>query len=215
MDSTNVLGEIADYFKVDLRQRLPIEIPNTDRWHSFTALINHLQLTTGVEVGTERAIFAKRLCVTNPQLHLYCVDPWTAYDGYREHVSQERLDDFYAEARWRMAPFNATLVRKFSVEAAKDFADESLDFVYIDGNHSLLNVVQDLCYWVPKVRVGGLISGHDFIQRNDPKLQMHVVEAVTAYTQAYHVKNWFVLGRREVVKGELRDKPRSYLWVKE
>lgn len=209
------LTKIADYFNLNLNQRSPIEIPNTDRWRSFTSLINHLQLTTGAEIGTERAIFAKRLCVTNPQLHLYCVDPWTAYKDYREHVSQSKLDDFYKEAEWRLKPFNATLVRKFSVEASQDFADESLDFVYIDGNHSLLHVVQDLWHWVPKVRKGGIISGHDYIQRINPSYAMHVVEAVNAYTQAFRVQPWFLLGRKDVVEGELRDRPRSFFWVRE
>lgn len=195
--------------------RPPLEIPNVDRWHSLTQLFHDLDFKVGAEIGTERGIFAKRLCVTNPQLHLYCIDPWQAYRGYREHVNQQRLDDFYAEAQWRMAPFGATLIRKFSTEAAAHFDDESLDFVYIDGNHSLLHVVQDFCYWVPKVRKGGIVSGHDYVQRINPSLGMHVVEAVNAYTQAYHISEWFVLGRKEVVKGELRERPRSWMWVKE
>lgn len=213
--TSTTLDRIADYFNLNLQQRSPVSIPNTDRWHSFTSLINHLQFTTGVEIGTERGIFAKRLCFTNPQLHLYCVDPWRAYDGYREHVSQERLDAFYEETKWRMKPFNATLIREFSVDAAKDFEDESIDFIYVDGNHSLLNVVQDLCAWMPKVRPQGLIAGHDYVERRDPKLNMHVIQAVNAYVSAYQVKKLFLLGRKDVVKGELRDTPRSWFFVKE
>jgi hypothetical protein len=201
--------------QLDLSQPSPISVPNTDRWHSLVDLFHTLDFRTGVEVGTERAIFAKRICVTNPQLHLYCIDPWQAYRGYREHVSQDKLDSFYAETTERMAPFNATLVRKFSVDAAKDFKDGSLDFVYIDGNHRLLDVIQDLCHWVPKVRAGGLVSGHDYIERKNYSYGMHVIPAVNAYVYAYQVKHLLLLGRKEIIKGELREKPRSWLWVKE
>jgi hypothetical protein len=201
--------------QLDLSQPSPIEIPNTDRWHSLVTLFRDLHFTTGVEVGTERAIFAKRICVTNPQLHLYCIDPWQAYRGYREHVSQSKLDAFYDEAKWRLEPFNATLIRKFSVDAAKDFADESLDFVYIDANHNLLHVVQDLYAWVPKVKRGYLVCGHYYIERINSSMGMHVIPAIHAYTHAFRINKWFVLGRKEVVKGELREKPRSWFWVKE
>lgn len=194
---------------------LPRSIPNTDRWHSLTQLFADLHFTTGAEIGTERGLFAKRLCHVNPQLHLYCIDPWRAYKGYREHVSQPKLDDFYETARQRLAPYDCTLVRKFSVEASKDFADGSLDFIYIDGNHNLLHVIQDLWYWVPKVRKGGLVCGHDFIRRINPSYAMHVVQAVHAYTDSYRIDPWFVLGSKEAVPGELREKPRSFMWVKE
>lgn len=202
--------------QLDLSQRSPISIPNVDRWHSLTRLLADLQFNLGAEIGVERGIFSKRLCVVNPNLHLYCVDPWLAYKGYREHVSQSKLNAFYEEAQQRLKPFNCTFIRKTSVEAAKDIKDGSLDWVYLDGNHNLLHVVQDLYAWVPKVRAGGIIAGHDFLRRVNPvRYQCHVVEAVHAYTSAHMIRPWFVLGRKEIVEGELREKVRSFLWVKE
>lgn len=194
----------------------PLEIPDTDRWHSLPQLFRDLDFKVGAEIGTERAIYAKRLCVINPQLKLYCIDPWQAYSGYREHVSQPKLDNFYDEAAWRLGPFNAQLVRKFSVDAAKDFKDGSLDFIYIDGNHTLLHVIQDLCAWVPKVRKGGIVAGHDFIRRNNRlRYQCHVVEAVHAYTESFMIDKWYVLGRKKVVEGEKREVVRSFMWIRE
>lgn len=195
--------------------RSPIEIPNTDRWHSLTQLFHDLGFKVGAEIGTERGLFAKRICVSAPNLKLYCIDPWQAYRGYREHVSQPKLDEFYETARERLAPYDCELVRKFSVDAARDFKDGSLDFVYIDGNHSLLHVVQDLWYWVPKVRSGGIVAGHDFVERVNKSYAMHVVPAVHAYTHAFRINPWFVLGRKAIIEGELRETPRSFLWVKE
>lgn len=193
----------------------PREVPNTDRWHSLTQLFHDLNFKVGAEIGTERGIFAKRICVSNPGVKLYCIDPWTAYKGYREHVSQDKLDDFYDEAATRLAPYDCELVRKFSVDAAKDFEDESLDFVYIDGNHNLVSVVQDLWYWTPKVRKGGLVCGHDYIQRKKSDYQMHVVEAVHAYVSAFNIKTLYILGRKAIIEGELREAPRSWFFIKD
>lgn len=209
------LDKIADYFNLNPQQRSPIEIPNTDRWHTLTKLFHDFGFTVGAEIGTERALFAKRICSRNPGVKLYCIDPWRAYKGYREYVNQERLDEFYGIAQARLAQFDAQLVRKFSVEASRDFKDGSLDFIYIDGNHSLLHVIQDLWYWVPKVRRGGIVSGHDYVQRLNPSYAMHVVEAVNAYTQAFRIRPWFLLGAKDAKPGELRDRPRSFFWVKE
>lgn len=101
------------------------------------------------------------------------------------------------------------------MEAAQDFADRSLDFVYIDGNHQFQYVAWDIAEWSKKVKVGGIISGHDYIYTN-PRTKAgicHVIYVVNAYTQAYKIDNWYLLGRYKVQKGEKRDRFRSWMWV--
>ena len=49
-----------------------------------------------------------------------------------------------------------------SVDFAKTIPDNSLDFVYIDANHSYACVMDDMTAWTPKVRSGGIVSGHDY-----------------------------------------------------
>lgn len=196
------------------KQRLPVEIPDTNR-ESLARLFYLLGYNRGVEVGVERGHYSLAICEANPGVHLTCVDAWTAYRGYRDHVDQQKLDRFYAETQERLAPFrHVRLLRQFSVEAAKDFADGSLDFVYLDGNHNLPNVIADLTAWTPKVRVGGIIAGHDYAKHRWPN-QIHVVQGVQAWTSAYDIRPWFVLGRTEKREGELRDDARSWFWVHE
>lgn len=103
------------------------------------------------------------------------------------------------------------------MDAVKDFADESLDFVYIDGNHNLKYVVEDICEWSKKVKNGGIISGHDYFYTDsrDPKKVSHIPHAVKAYVDSYNIKNWYVIGREKYIKGEQRDKCRSWMWIKE
>jgi cephalosporin hydroxylase len=49
-----------------------------------------------------------------------------------------------------------------SVDAAALFADRSVDFVFIDAEHSFHAVLADLAAWVPKVKAGGVVAGHDY-----------------------------------------------------
>jgi hypothetical protein len=42
------------------------------------------------------------------------------------------------------------------------FDDGSLDAVYLDGNHNKHSVVKDLKNWIPKIKKGGTVSGHDY-----------------------------------------------------
>jgi predicted O-methyltransferase YrrM len=48
-------------------------------------------------------------------------------------------------------------------EAYKLFEDESIDFLFIDADHSFEAVKKDLKLWYPKVKTGGIIAGHDYM----------------------------------------------------
>ena len=103
------------------------------------------------------------------------------------------------------------------MEALNDIPNESLDFVYIDGNHHFKYVAEDICGWSKKVRKGGIISGHDYFYSGATACLnvCHVAYVVDAYTRAYNIKNWYILGRKKYVDGEKRDTWRSWMWFKE
>lgn len=200
------------------KAKLPIEIPDTDRV-TLANLFNELGFTKGVEIGVEEGKYSDTLCKANKNLKLYCVDPWLAFDVYRKQLDQAYVDNLMNNALARLKGRNVEIVRKTSMDAVKDFEDDSLDFVYIDGNHRLEYVVNDLASWTRKVRIGGIISGHDWVRMayssekkwNDP---MQVTYAVRAFTDAYKINPWFLLGTSGVLPGQKREKMRSYFWVK-
>ena len=70
-------------------------------------------------------------------------------------------------------------VRLPSVEAAKTYADGSLDLVYIDAAHDYDNVIADITAWLPKVRKGGTLSGYDF---NHPPVNKAVNDTLNGVT---------------------------------
>jgi hypothetical protein len=56
--------------------------------------------------------------------------------------------------------------REYSVIASKKYENESLDFVFIDGNHSFEEVVMDINHWLPKIKKNGVLAGHDYTDEN-------------------------------------------------
>jgi hypothetical protein len=141
---------------------------------------------TGAEIGVSQGYFSKAMFETIPNLKLYCVDAWKSYVGVRRWMpSNERANTYYEIAKKTLAPYpNATIVRKMSMDAVKDFADSSLDFVFIDANHGFDYVMEDLINWTKKVRVGGIVSGDDYYHFK----KAGVVEAVDVYTKAHGIK---------------------------
>lgn len=210
MEASETLALVGRNFNIDLDQPSPIEIPNVNR-KELARLFRRLNFRVGAEIGVESGLYSRDLCKCNPRAKVYLIDAWAAYRGYREHVTQAKIDSLYEKALERLGGFdNYEVIRKFSMEAVKDFEDESLDFVYIDGNHGLEWAVPDIGFWSRKVKRGGIVSGHDYIRREG----VHVVQAVQSYVYCYGIKPWFLLGRQAKVPGEIRDTSRSWFWVK-
>jgi len=194
------------------QQGAPYRIPGASRLDLPAYLANN-GFKKGVEVGVYKAEFTEHFAKAG--LEIYGVDPWMG-QGYEGHEHrQERQDVLYAHAQRVVTPYpNCKLIRKTSADASKDFEDESLDFIYIDGNHGLKYVIEDLWNWSPKIRKGGIIAGHDWGHKPHPRIDsfcLHVTPAVDAWTTCMHIDNWYVIGG---VK-ERGDKWKSYLWVKE
>ena len=204
------LAYFRDTFSLDVGQRV-VEIPNRGRQH-LPQWFNDLGFRCGVEVGTESGAYAETICQAMPGVHLTCVDLWQPYIGYRDHVSAKHLEGFYEETQRRLAPYQVTIIRDWSVSAAAQFEDESLDFVYIDGNHSLPHVIGDLAAWSQKVRRGGIVSGHDYARHRWPNL-MHVEQGIGAWVDAYDIRPLFLIGRKQEIPGEIRDGARSWFFV--
>ena len=211
----NTLQYIIDKYKINVGNQYIIEIPNVGR-NNLAELFKELQFTVGVELGVDRGEYSEVLCKANPNLHLFSVDPWVseAYEP-NTYVNEEQgyFDKNYNETKERLAPYNCTLVRKTSADALKDFEDNSLDFVYIDANHDFPNFVFDLHYWIKKIKPGGIISGHDYAYFSYSKFN-HVKRALDAYARCYRMIPLFILGSSEDHNGLIRDKYRSWMWVK-
>lgn len=211
----DALAYIATNLHINPKTKSPIEIPDFGR-DGLARLCAGLGFTCLAEIGVEHGIYNEILCRANPQATVFGVDAWKAYHGYRDHVSQWKLDAFYAEAKNRLAYYpNSTLLRMSSREAAGQFKDESLDFVYLDANHELPYLIEELVTWSHKVRVGGIVAGHDFKESSRIDSKLHIVPAIYAFTRAYRIHPWFVLGSKAILPNQVRDTPRSWMFIKQ
>lgn len=207
MDSINY---ILDKYQLH-GQASPIGM-NCSRKITLPRIFKNLGFGVGVEVGVERGVYSKVLVREIPGLKLYGVDPWQFYLGYREHVPQERLDEFFRATKERLKDYDYQIIRDTSMNAVKRFADNSIDFVYIDGNHTYDFVKEDIREWHKKVRKGGIVAGHDYgnnvyMQSGGQKQVMRVKQAVDEWVAENKIEYLFLL-----TKG---DKYPSWLYVKE
>lgn len=119
----------------------------------------------GVEVGVYKGHLSRQI-LESWKGTLYMVDVWRSldYDGYRDSTNNIH-GDVYQEAMKSIEGFEerAIMIRSNSEKASEMFGDSTLDFVYIDANHSYECVKKDIEFWYPKVRHGGFICGHDYL----------------------------------------------------
>lgn len=211
----NTYEYILSKYKINVGSRYEVEIPGMDSIN-LAELFAELGFTKGVELGVDRGEYSKILLDANPKLQLFSVDPWIP-DAYEPNTyinePQEYFNKCYEETKQRLKDTNAILVRKTSAEALSDFDDGSLDFVYIDANHDFPNFTFDLHNWLKKVKVGGIMSGHDFAYFSYRKFN-HVKRCLQAYARCYRMIPIFICGDTNVNTRLKRDHFRSWFWVK-
>ncbi|MBF8249508.1 MAG: hypothetical protein HW400_109 [Candidatus Levybacteria bacterium] len=185
-------------------QKSPINLPYK-RWSRFPELIKELGFTSGAEVGVERGRFAKNMVRYNPQLKLFAVDAWKTYRDYDglPLVNQEVLSSYYLKAKQTLKPYNVQIIKDFSMDAVKKFANKSLDFVYIDANHRYEYCLEDIGEWSKKVKKGGLVAGHSYFNGIHSDLggmqtNYGVRRAVDRWVKENNIKYLFVLAKDQV-----------------
>lgn len=150
-------------------------------------------------VGAEIGIFAGRMSadlLSVPGLTLYMVDNWLAMPKY--DVSQAQQSINYGIASRIAAESGGHILKMNSEDAALLIEDESLDFVFIDADHSYDGVWSDIEAWLPKIRPGGLLSGHDYNNPEDvcgPEVKRAVDEAAALHSWEVSLGadyTWFV-----------------------
>jgi Methyltransferase domain len=137
---------------------------------SLPFLLNQRGLKgVGVEVGVKRGRFSETILRGWRGRKLISVDAWleAPADEYMDvgNAPQEEHEQFYRETIERLARFGdrSEVWRTTSVEAAARMERGSLDFVYIDARHDYDSVKEDLDAWFDKLRPGGVIAGHDYV----------------------------------------------------
>ena len=171
----------------------------------------------GVEIGVYKGEYTKVLAETG--MTIYGVDPWGMFADYPNlkprFLERQRFVHEHAE-KYLKDYKNVQLIRKTSMDAAIAFPVESIDFVYIDGNHKFKYMAEDLYEWAKRVKVGGIIAGHDYYNSKDmPGALVRCKDVIDAYIKSYHIESFYTLaGDEPRNRSKSRDRWRSWFWIK-
>lgn len=161
----------------------------------------HPELKVGAEIGVAGGQHIKAIMENTDIEKMYGVDPyydkgWDMHGYFSVDEDYGGFDGLYGEVRDMLSVYGdrVELIRKTSVEAAPDFEDGCLDFVFIDAFHDYENCFNDISFWHHRVREGGYVMGHDWEHGGHPGVQQAVVEhygdKVTGVAGPVHV--WYV-----------------------
>lgn len=121
--------------------------------------------STFVEIGSWKgkssAFMAVEIANSGKQIDFYCID---TFEGSVEHQNNPELPHLYNIFKDNMKPVEGYYkdMKMTSMEAVQKFENESLDFVFIDGSHEYEDIKDDIIHWLPKVKPGGILAGHDY-----------------------------------------------------
>ena len=114
----------------------------------------------GIGEGAHASFFLRELDIDV----VFLIDPHTVYEDERMMVGLEKVEGWEKKAHINLDKYKHKIrwIKEKSANAAKLIANDSLDFVYIDGNHTYESVAEDISLYYPKVKKGGMLSGHDY-----------------------------------------------------
>ncbi len=155
-------------------------------WATF---LNTQRTRVMAEIGVWKGDFAADILKDAPLIKIYyMVDPWANLPDWNKpfNVSQQVFDDIYREmeVKTAFAAHKRRILRGRTKDVVAEIPDESLDFAYVDGDHTLRGITIDLIKIWPKIRPGGFIGGDDFTTtpwQHDVKFEPTLVCPLSIY----------------------------------
>jgi len=131
---------------------------------SFENLIGKSDLVI-IEIGVDCGNNAYDVLSNLDVKKMYLIDPYSLYmKGQGCNITEEQCTECKEKAHNKLIEFadKTVWIEEKSEDVCSQFADLSIDFLYVDGNHRFEFVSKDLWWYYPKVKHGGILAGHDF-----------------------------------------------------
>lgn len=139
-------------------------LPIKGREHFFKYLCDTLHWTLGAELGVKEGRTTGYLLTNCSNLKMYAVDLWSSeapssLENYKTWNHLKYFESFLEKVKpyWN----RVVILKTSTTQASYCVPDESLDFIFIDAEHSYKSVLEDITNWSPKVKSTGFIIGHD------------------------------------------------------
>lgn len=130
------------------------------------------RFTTAAEIGVQRGLFSKEILSKWPSGHLTLIDAWeyisdNTYDDIANVSNDQHLNNMKI-AEENVLPFfgRYKIIKGYSNKIYSIFPDKYFDLVYLDANHKYEYVYEDILLWINKVKLGGYLCGHDYVDGN-------------------------------------------------
>ena len=141
------------------------------------------------EIGVFRGDFACSVLEACDLIEkYYFIDPWRHLSAWNKprNFDDNLFQEIYNEAieKTNFAAQKRVVLRGKTTEVIDEIPDNSLEFVYIDGDHTLRGITIDLILAYPKIKKGGIIGGDDFcrtIWQHDPSFEPTLVFPFVVY----------------------------------
>ena len=150
-------------------------LPIIDKRGELGDVLQREGMRFGLEVGVQSGHFANKILSKWTSCEKYIlIDPWKHQANYKDHANapQATQDALMNRTQTLLQKFSdrgtqLQYIRDYSTNAHKQIADDSLDWVYIDARHDFQAMTEDLNLFWPKLKVGGIYSGHDFCDADE------------------------------------------------
>ena len=165
-----------------------LELPNLLK-HTSRSIV-------GLEIGVWRGDNAGYLLQNcNNISKLYGIDPYLPYQDWNRFITKEDIDPIKNAAVENLKMFGDRfeLIETTATAAVNRFKDNSLDFIFIDGNHSFETCHQDLCNYYDKVKPGGIFAGHDYTLQgvNNALFKFRKEKKITGNFKVIPIDVWY------------------------
>jgi hypothetical protein len=188
----------TDHLKKYIKKSIPGYISYVDSMvlHHLVKKYNKEQ-TIGVELGSLHGKSSFTLATTIIKGKLYCIDPWEDFESHNEDFPQllvdlenlprkgmiNSLDIFLENTR---VCTNIVPLKGRSPDFVKDWSQD-IDFLFIDAEHTNPSDRQNIDFWLPKIKKGGRLIGHDFyVDKKFPDINVNIEYLENHLSQKVH-----------------------------
>jgi predicted O-methyltransferase YrrM len=145
-------------------------------WFDFQGLYKHMVekhregvfVEIGTWLGRSTCFMAELIKDSGKPIKFYAIDSFDMSLGndHYPHIEGMGITDFYGTYLKNIDPLKGYIrtIKGDSLVVHELFEEGSIDFLFIDGNHTYDHVQKELEFWIPKIKKGGAIAGHDYFE---------------------------------------------------